>query len=83
MTAIPLLCFGAAATRIPLTTIGLLQYIAPVAQFALGVLLFREEMSTARWGGFMLVWIALVIFTAESLRNRHYQLRRAAEAAAV
>ena len=83
VTAIPLLCFGAAATRIPLTTIGLLQYIAPVAQFALGVLLFREEMTTARWGGFMLVWIALVVFTAESLRNRHQQLRRAAEAAAV
>lgn len=83
VTAIPLLCFGAAATRIPLTTIGLLQYIAPVAQFALGVLVFREEMSTPRWGGFMLVWIALIVLTAESLRHRHYQLRRAAEAAAV
>ncbi len=77
VTAVPLLCFGAAATRIPLTTIGLLQYLTPTLQFLLGVLYFREDMPAARWVGFALVWIALVIFTFEALRHRRRQLRLA------
>ena len=83
VTAVPLICFGAAATRIPLTTIGLLQYLAPILQFLLGVLWFREEMPAARWAGFVLVWVALVVFTVEALTHRRRQLALAAEASAV
>jgi chloramphenicol-sensitive protein RarD len=83
VTAIPLICFGAAATRVSLTTIGLLQYLAPTIQFALGVLLFREPMPTMRWVGFGLVWVALVIFTVEAVNHRRRQLRLAAEAVAL
>ncbi len=83
VTAIPLICFGAAATRVSLTTIGLLQYLAPTIQFALGVLLFREPMPTMRWVGFGLVWVALVIFTVEAVNHRRRQLRLSAEAAAL
>jgi len=75
VTAVPLICFGAAATRIPLTTIGLLQYLAPILQFLLGVLWFGEAMPAARWVGFTLVWVALVLFTAEALTHRRRQLR--------
>ena len=83
VTALPLLCFGAAAIRVPLVTLGLLQYLAPVLQFLLGVLWFQEDMSTGRWIGFALVWVALAIFTFESIRHRRQQLRVAAEAVAV
>ncbi len=83
VTAIPLICFGAAATRVSLTTIGLLQYLAPTIQFALGVLLFQEPMPTMRWVGFGLVWVALVIFTVEAVNHRRRQLRLAAEAVAL
>jgi chloramphenicol-sensitive protein RarD len=83
VTAIPLLCFGAAATRVTLTTIGLLQYLTPTMQFALGVLLFREDMPPMRWVGFSLVWLALVIFTYEAITHRRRQLRLAAQASAI
>ena len=75
VTAIPLICFGAAATRVPMVTLGLLQYLAPVLQFALGVLWFHEDMPTGRWVGFMLVWMALVVFTYEANAHRRRQLR--------
>lgn len=83
VTAVPLLCFGAAATRLPMVGIGLLQYLTPSIQFVLGVFLLGEAMPAARWAGFGLVWAALVIFTWESLHHRRRQLRLAAEAAAV
>jgi chloramphenicol-sensitive protein RarD len=83
VTAIPLLCFGAAAIRVPLVVLGLLQYLAPVIQFALGVLLFHEAMPPGRWAGFGLVWVALVIFTVEAINHRRRQLRLVAEATAV
>jgi chloramphenicol-sensitive protein RarD len=70
VTAIPLLLFSAAATRLTLTTIGLLQYVGPVLQFIFGLTVFDEEMSDARWVGFVLVWLALVIFTADAIRSR-------------
>ena len=70
VTAVPLLCFGAAAIRVPMTTIGLLQYLAPILQFLLGVLALHEHMTPMRWVGFALVWVALVIFTADALRHR-------------
>ena len=69
VTAVPLFFFGAAAVRIPLTSLGLLQYIAPVLQFLIGVLLLSESMPPVRWIGFGLVWIALVIFTVDMVRN--------------
>jgi chloramphenicol-sensitive protein RarD len=84
VTAIPLLCFGAAAIRVPMTTLGLLQYLAPILQFLLGVTVLDEHMSTTRWVGFGLVWVALVIFTVEATRHhRRQQLRLAAEASAL
>lgn len=76
VTAVPLLLFGAAATRVPLTTLGLLQYLAPTIQFLLGTLLFGEPLSTGRLAGFALVWAALVLFTSETVRSRR-QMRLA------
>ena len=67
VTAVPLLFFGAAATRVPLTVIGLLQYLAPVMQFLIGVLLYREPMPASRIAGFALVWLALVLLTADGV----------------
>ena len=67
VTAAPLLCFAGAANRMSLTSVGLLQYIAPTLQFLIGVVLYDEPMPTVRWIGFTLVWLALAIFTVESL----------------
>ena len=83
VTAVPLICFGAAAIRIPMTTIGLLQYLAPTLQFALGLLVFHEAMTEVKWIGFALVWVALVVFTLDTLRHRAQQLRLVAQASAV
>jgi chloramphenicol-sensitive protein RarD len=83
VTALPLLCFGAAATRIPLSMVGMLQYLTPTLQFLIGVALYDEPMSPARWVGFALVWTALAVFTAESLSRRRRELRRVAEPAHV
>ncbi len=69
ITAIPLLAFGGAATRIPLSTLGLLQYITPLVQFALGVFVFQEAMPTSRWVGFIIVWTALVVFSVDAYRH--------------
>ncbi|WP_312858132.1 EamA family transporter RarD [Pseudonocardia pini] len=68
-TAIPLLLYGAAARRIPLTTLGTLTYITPTLQFLWGVLVLDETMAPSRWVGFGLVWIALAIFTVDLLRR--------------
>lgn len=68
ITALPLLAFTASAIRVPLSTIGLLQYIAPVLQFLVGVLIAKETMPPSRWAGFAIVWIALAIFTYDSFR---------------
>ncbi|HET6295004.1 MAG TPA: EamA family transporter RarD [Kribbella sp.] len=83
ITAVPLLLFGAAATRISMTTLGLLNYIAPIMQFVIGVLIFHERMTPMRWAGFGLVWLALVIFTWDGLtrRRRTVALEVAASAA--
>jgi chloramphenicol-sensitive protein RarD len=83
VTAVPLICFGGAATRVSMTTIGLLQYVTPTIQFAIGVFVYGEPMPAMRWAGFALVWVALAIFTMESLNHRRRQLRMAAEASAV
>ncbi|MDG4790511.1 EamA family transporter RarD [Micromonospora sp. WMMD1102] len=68
-TAIPLLMFAGAANRLPLTALGMLQYLAPILQLAFGVLLFHEPMPPARLAGFGLVWLALVVFTVDAIRN--------------
>jgi chloramphenicol-sensitive protein RarD len=67
VTTIPLLMFASAARRIPLTMIGVMQYIAPTLQFLLGVLIYKELFTTAKLVGFSLVWIALIFFWAEGL----------------
>ncbi len=70
VTAIPLLMFGEAARRIPLSMIGLLQYIAPTCQFLLGVLVYQEAFSPSRLVGFVIIWIALALFWAEEYLHR-------------
>ena len=67
VTAIPLLMFASAARRIPLSLLGILQYIAPTLQFLLGVLVYREPFTHAQLIGYGLVWMALIIFGLESL----------------
>ena len=78
ITAIPLLLFTAAAKRLPYSTLGFLQYIAPSLQFLLAVLLFGEKLTTAHIVCFGAIWTALVIFAAEGVRLG----RRAARARA-
>lgn len=70
VTAVPLLLFGAAARRLPLSVLGLVQYVAPILQFAFGVVVMREPMPPERWLGFALVWVALVVLTTDALRHR-------------
>jgi chloramphenicol-sensitive protein RarD len=78
LTAAPLLLFAAGARRVTLTTMGILQYIAPSIQFLLGLTYFQEPLSTQRLVGFALVWSALLIYTLEST----FQGARAARARA-
>ena len=65
--------------RLPLSTLGLLQYLAPVFQFLIGILHFHETMSTEQWIGFLLVWAALVLLTADALRNARAGVLRGRE----
>lgn len=76
LTAVPLLLFGHGARRIPLSTLGLLQYISPSLQFLLGVWLFHEPLQATRLTGFALIWLALLLYSGESLW-RARQLSRA------
>ena len=69
VTAIPLLLFAAAAQRLPLVTLGLLQYLTPAMQMTWGVVVGREPMPPARWLGFALIWVALTVFTADAVRR--------------
>jgi chloramphenicol-sensitive protein RarD len=83
VTAVPLLLFNSAARRLPLSVVGMLQYIAPTMQFLIGTLVFGEQMPPARWIGFALVWVALVVLTADGLRaGRAETLARRAAATA-
>jgi chloramphenicol-sensitive protein RarD len=70
VTAVPLLLFGTAARRIPLSLLGLLQYVTPTLQLLLGLVVFREPMPLERLVGFVLVWIALGILAADALGSR-------------
>ena len=68
ITAVPLLFFGASARRLPMTTIGLLQYVAPLLQFIVALVVFQEAMTASRWIGFGVVWLALLLLTVDMLR---------------
>ena len=69
ITAIPLLLFNGSTTRLPYTVIGLLQYITPTIQFSIGVWVRHEEMPTARWVGFIIIWLALGALAIDLLRS--------------
>ncbi len=69
-TTLPLLLFGVAARRLSMTTLGLFQYLSPTIQFLLGVLLFREPFDSARLTGFVLIWIALALYSLDGWRRR-------------
>lgn len=66
ITVVPLLLFGYGARKIPLSLVGLLQYIAPSMQFMIGVFLYNEPFSTEKMVGFSIIWIALIIYSFES-----------------
>ena len=69
ITAIPLLLFNGSTNRLPFTTIGLLQYITPTLQFSIGVWILNEDMPTARWIGFLIIWAALVTLTLDLIKS--------------
>jgi len=81
VTCVPLLAFAVAAQALPLSVLGLLQYITPVVQFLLGVFWFGESMPPSRWVGFALVWAALAVLSFDALRHarRSGAARRAAQ----
>ena len=69
VTAIPLLLFNGSTTRLPYSTIGLLQYITPTIQFSIGVWVNHEAMPTARWVGFIFIWLALITLATDLLKS--------------
>ena len=69
VTAVPLLLFAAAARRLPLVTVGLIQFVTPVLQLLVGVLVLGEHVSARLWVGFGIVWVALVLLSIDSLRS--------------
>lgn len=74
VTAVPLLLFTAGARQVPLTTLGLLQYIAPTMQFCIGVFLYREPFDQARLLGFSVVWLALAVYWVEGYWHKRRTL---------
>lgn len=75
MTAVPLILFGTAAKHLPLSMIGLLQYMTPTIQFILALTVFREDMPPARWVGFVIVWLGLGFLTTDMLRQTRNNAR--------
>ena len=69
VTAIPLLLFNGSTNRLPLTLVGLLQYITPTIQFCIGVWYYHEDMPAARWAGFLIIWVALMSLTIDLIRS--------------
>lgn len=69
VTAIPLLLFNGSTNRLPLTLIGLLQYITPTIQFCIGVWYYNEAMPAARWAGFLIIWVALVTLAFDLIKS--------------
>jgi chloramphenicol-sensitive protein RarD len=79
VTAIPLLLFNGSTTRLPYSTIGLLQYVTPTIQFSIGVWLRHEEMPAARWAGFVIIWCALIALGIDLVRSSRTVDNRVAE----
>jgi chloramphenicol-sensitive protein RarD len=69
-TAVPLLLFAYAVRRLRLTTIGMLQYVAPSIQFALGITVFGEHLNAVRLFSFVIIWVSLAVFTIDGYRRR-------------
>jgi chloramphenicol-sensitive protein RarD len=78
VTAVPLLLFSGSARRIPLSVLGFLQYVNPLTQFLLGVLLFHEQMTTPRWAGFGVIWVSLILLSLEVARRSRARRRQRA-----
>ena len=76
LTAVPLILFGAAASRIPLSSIGFIQYLTPTLQFLTAYFILQEPMPTVRWIGFGLVWLSLVVLSLDALGNKRQQAKR-------
>ena len=70
ITAVPLLCFGAALRRLQLSTMGFLQYVGPTLQFLVATCLFREPLNSAKLGSFVLCWIAIGVYALDSILSR-------------
>jgi len=83
VTAVPLLLFAAGTRRLPLSVVGLLQYLAPVLQFSVGVGIRHEALPAAEFAGFALVWVALIVLTVDGLRSQRRTAALAAAAEAV
>jgi chloramphenicol-sensitive protein RarD len=83
VTAVPLLFFAASTRRLPLSVVGLLQYLTPVLQFAVGVGIRHEKLPAAELAGFVLVWVALIVLSVDGLRNQRNNRQLAAQARAV
>ncbi|WP_137873333.1 EamA family transporter RarD [Rhodococcus sp. Q] len=82
VTAVPLLLFGAAAQRVPLVTLGLIQYLNPALQMTWGVAVLHEAMPASRWAGFALIWLALAVFTVDAVRRARRTRRDGADSPA-
>lgn len=82
ITAVPLLLFGSAAARLPLSTVGMIQYVAPIGQFILAITVFNESMPLERWIGFGIVWCAVLLMILDAVRApRARRLQRERDAA--
>ena len=80
VTAVPLIAFAAAAKRLPLTVIGMVQYVGPSIQFFLAVFVLKDHIGAEKWLGLSIIWVALVIFTADAVRaSRTSRLSRTAD----
>jgi chloramphenicol-sensitive protein RarD len=74
VTAVPLLCFGAAVRRLTLTTMGFLQYVGPTLQFLVALVIFREPLNKARFASFVLCWLAIAVYALDSVLARRPQI---------
>ncbi|WP_304324691.1 EamA family transporter RarD [Corynebacterium frankenforstense] len=84
VTALPLLLFGAAAHRLPLATIGMLQFLTPTMQMLWALFVVDEQLSPARWAGFVIIWVAVAVFIADIARTaRRARRARCAGAAPI
>ena len=83
ITTLPLLCFNAAAVRLPLSTLGFFQYIGPTIMFILGITLYGEQVDSATLTTFMFIWLAILVFSLDALRHRRQHRRSLREAALI